>query len=137
MMMRHMTALPARLHVCTTCRAGIEPVHGRPVPGEILHDRLRSLLAERPDAPVLLLEVKCLSNCGRGCSAAIAMPGKWSYLLGGLDLDRAADLLDYAAIYAASSSGVVMPSKRPASLAAMVDGRIPPLAAASSELEQA
>lgn len=122
-----MTGTHARLHVCTTCRAGIEPTPGRAVPGEVLHDRLRHLLAERPDAPVVLLEAKCLSNCGHGCAAAIAMPGKWSYLLGGLDLDRAADLLDYAAIYAASPSGVVMPSKRAASLAAMVHGRIPPL----------
>ena len=122
-----MTGTHARLHVCTTCRAGIEPVEGRPVPGAILYGRLGALLADRPDAPVLLLEAKCLSNCGHGCAAAIAMPGKWSYLLGGLDLDRAADLLDYAVIYAASPSGAVMPSKRAASLAAMVDGRIPAL----------
>ncbi len=113
-----MTDQRAVLHVCTTCRAD---------PGAALHARLAALLAERPDAPVRLLEVKCLSNCDHGCSAAIAMPGKWSYLLGGLDLDRAADLLEYAAIYAASKTGVVMPSRRPASLASMVHGRIPPL----------
>lgn len=124
-----MTEPRALLHVCTTCRAGVEPAADRPLPGTMLHERLETLLAGRPDAPVRLLEAKCLSNCAQGCSAAIAMPGKWSYLLGGLDLDVAADLLDYAATYAASASGVVMPSKRPASLAAMVHGRIPALAA--------
>ena len=113
-----MTDARAFLHVCTTCRTG---------DGVALLGRLEELLAERPDIPVQLLEVKCLSSCGHGCSAAIAMPGKWSYLLGGLDLDRAPDLLEYAAIYAGSKTGVVMPSKRPASLAAMVHGRIPPL----------
>ena len=55
------------------------------------------------------------------------MPGKWSYLLGGLEAGHATDLLEYAAIYAASANGVVMPSKRPASLGSAVDGRIPPL----------
>ena len=122
-----MTQARALLHVCTTCRAGTEPIAGIPVPGARLHARLAVLLDERPDAPFGLVEVKCLSNCDHGCAAAIAMPGKWTYLLGRLDLDRAADLLDYAAIYAASPSGVVMPSRRPASLASMVCGRIPPL----------
>ena len=128
-----MTEARALLHVCTTCRAGEEPVEGRPAPGARLHERLAVLLAGTPEAPVRLLDVKCLSNCTQGCAAAIAGPGKWSYLLGGLDLDRAPDLLEYAAIYAASRSGVVMPSKRPASLAAMVCGRIPPLPAPETQ----
>ena len=124
-----MTQAPALLHVCTTCRAGQPPADAVDPPGAALHRRLRALLAERPAAPVRLLEAKCLSNCDNGCAAAIAMPGKWSYLLGGLDLDRAADLLEYAAIYAASQTGAVLPSKRPASLARMVHGRIPALVA--------
>ena len=107
------------LHVCTTCRAGAG-----------LHERLAFLLAGRPEAPVSapvrLLGAKCLSNCEHGGSASIAGAGKWSYLLGNLDSSLARDLLDYAATYAASASGVVMPSKRPASLAGMVRGRIPP-----------
>ena len=81
----------------------------------------------REDACVEVLEAKCLSNCAGGCSASIAMPGKWSYLLGGLEIENASDLLDYAAIYAASATGVVMPSRRPASLGTMVHGRIPAL----------
>ncbi len=124
-----MTEARASLHVCTTCRAGQQPAQHVETPGAVLHRRLQALLAERAGAPVRLLEAKCLSNCDRGCSAAIAMPGKWSYLLGGLDLDRAADLLAYAAIYAASETGTVLPSKRPASLAGMVHGRIPALPA--------
>lgn len=128
-----MTEAHALLHVCTTCRVGLVPVEGESVPGAVLHRRLEDLLADRPEAPVRLLEVKCVSNCGHGCAAAISMPGKWSYLLGGLDLDRAADLLEYASIYAGSKNGVVMPSKRPASLSAMVHGRIPPSALETSQ----
>ena len=124
-----MTEARALLHVCTTCRAGQQPADYVDPPGAVLHRRLHALLAERPAAPVCLLEAKCLSNCDRGCSVAIAMPGKWSYLLGGLDVGRAGDLLEYAAIYAASATGAVLPSKRPASLARMVHGRIPALPA--------
>ena len=54
------------------------------------------------------------------------MPGKWSYLLGGLDAAMADDLMTYAAAYAASRTGLVLPSRRPASLATMVKGRMPP-----------
>ena len=123
-----MTASRALLHVCTTCRAGTDPVDGVPVPGARLHARLAALLAEHT-APVSLLEARCLSTCGHGCAAALAMPGKWTYLLGGLELHHAPDLLAYAATYAASATGVVMPSRRPACLAAVVHGRVPPLPA--------
>ena len=124
-----MTEARALLHVCTTCRAGKQPADDVDPPGAVLHRRLPARLAARGAGPGGLVGAKCLSNCDRGCSAAIAMPGKWSYLLGGLDLDRAADLLEYAAIYAASATGAVLPSKRPASLARMVHGRIPALPA--------
>ncbi|WP_428376460.1 DUF1636 family protein [Lichenicoccus sp.] len=117
----------AILHVCTTCRAGREVREGDATPGALLHAHLRALARAREDARVRVHEAKCLANCAGGCSAAIAMPGKWSYLLGGLDLENASDLLDFAAIYAASLTGVVMPSRRPPALATMVHGRIPAL----------
>ena len=72
--------------------------------------------------------VTCLSNCDHGCAAAISAPGKWTYLLGRLDPLLAPDLLAYAAAYAAAKTGTVLPSKRPASLARMVLGRVPDLA---------
>ena len=113
------------LTVCTTCRMGLPKRDGVPVPGQVLHDRLSALLAQADDAPVRLHGVECLAVCDSGCAAAIAQPGKWSYLLGRLDPDKAADLLQFAAGYAASRTGTVMPSRRPASLADMILGRIP------------
>ena len=111
------------LHICITCRAGHEVHEGDTVAGQRLHDAIASLLGEA--APVTLRTVACLANCDRGCSAAITAPGKWSYLLGGLSDAVAADLLTYGAAYAASRNGTVMPSKRPASLASAVIGRLP------------
>jgi predicted metal-binding protein len=74
---------------------------------------------------VELREVSCLSLCEHGCAAAIAMPGKWRYLLGRLRPELAGDLLQYARLYAAHPTGTVLPSKRAASLARMVMGRVP------------
>ena len=108
------------LHVCITCRAG-GPLTD-PTPGRAMH----SAVAAHPDAAAVdLHEATCLAVCEQGCAAAISMPGKWSYLLGRLNPAMVGDLLTYAGVYAQSTTGAVMPSKRPASLAHIVLGRLP------------
>ena len=116
------------LTVCTTCRMGSAKREGMPVPGQVLHDRLAALLAQADDTALRLHGVECLAVCNDGCAAAIAEPGKWSYLLGRLTPDKAADLLAFAGSYRQSRTGTVMPSKRAASLADMILGRVPTLA---------
>jgi predicted metal-binding protein len=111
-----------------TCRAGRQLAEGETPAGALLHAALADrLTAASPPFSVELRSTSCLANCERGCSAVIAMPGKWSYVLGHLSPDSASDLLVYAAAYAATPTGTVMPSRRPASLARMVIARIPPL----------
>ncbi len=119
----------AVLTVCTTCRMGLPYRDGVLVAGQVLHDRLSALLSQANATPVRLHGVECLAVCNDGCAAAIAQPGKWSYLLGRLTPDKAADLLVFAGSYHASRTGTVMPSKRPSSLADMILGRVPSLAA--------
>ncbi len=113
------------LHICTTCRAGTERLPGIPVPGEVLHERVERLLAAGGAPGLHLRGIECLAVCHQGCAASIAMAGKWSYLLGRLTPDKAADLVTFAASYRGSRTGTVMPSKRPASLADMILGRVP------------
>jgi predicted metal-binding protein len=112
-----------RLHVCITCRAGREPAPGEAPAGAQLHAALAARLGDA--AVPRLAAVVCLANCARGCSAAISAAGKWTYLLGGLAPAQADDLLAYAALYAASATGTVLPSRRPASLGRAVLARIP------------
>ena len=114
------------LHVCVTCRTGLTPTDDEPTPGRRVYDAVAALLGAGAPA-VQLREVACLSSCDSGCAAAISAPGKWSYLLGRLDAGLAADLLAYADAYARSKTGTVLPSRRPASLARMVLGRMPDL----------
>ena len=110
------------LHVCVTCRAGLPLAEGETAPGRFMH----AAVAEHPEAgAVEIREVSCLSVCNEGCAAAISMPGKWTYLLGRLRPELAGDLLAYARLYAAHPTGTILPSKRAASLASMVMGRLP------------
>ncbi len=112
------------LHVCTTCRQGrtIEP--GASPPGQTLHDALINRADRRGD-PIIIRGLACLVACDRGCAAVVASAGKWSTLLGGLDAGHADDLLDYVAAYAASPNGMVLPSRRAASLRRAILGRVP------------
>jgi len=115
------------LHVCVTCRAGRELAEGEPRPGRLLHDAVLRARLVQPDDGLQVREVMCLAACDRGCSAALTAPGKWSYLLGRLSPDHAADLLTYGALYAAHETGKIMQSLRPASLRDVVLGRTPAL----------
>jgi predicted metal-binding protein len=124
-------SVPARagLYVCMSCwRHGIKrEAEGESTDGKRLFDELASRVSELgQDAPVRPIPVLCFANCERGCSVAIASPGKWSYLLGELGPEHAADLLTYAKTYNQARAGVVLPSKRPASLEHAVIARFPP-----------
>ena len=112
-----------RLIVCTTCRAGQPLAEGETPPGALLHAALQA----QNNGHAEIAEATCMANCEQGCSAAIAMPGKWTYVLGRLSPELAADLLAFAAVYAASATGTVMPSRRPASLGRAVIARVPHL----------
>ena len=111
---------------------GSIPEDGARTDGRRLFDALQAALDgfEGP-APVDLLPTICFANCERGCTAGVSAPGKWSYLVGELGPEHAADLLLYAKAYAASKSGVVLPSGRPASMQktiiARFPGQVPPI----------
>lgn len=115
------------LHVCVTCKADQVCEDGEERPGQLVYQALEHLIAEiDADARIELRPVSCLASCERGCAATIFMPGKFGYLLGGLTPAHAADVLAYAETYAASVTGVVLPSRRAPSLRHAILGRFPP-----------
>jgi predicted metal-binding protein len=116
------------LYVCVSCRRrGAEPAaEGEATDGRRLYEAAKAL-ADRlgEDAPAQVLPTLCFANCERGCSVGICASGKWSYLVGEIGPEHAADLLTYAASYARAKTGVVLPSGRPASLQTSVIARFP------------
>jgi predicted metal-binding protein len=116
------------VHVCVTCRAGEVCDEDASRPGRRLHEALVQAARDSDFAEWLALkEVSCLASCDHGCAAAVSMPGKWSYLLGRLDEAKVSDFLNYLRVYRDSRSGVVLPSRRAASLQNAVLARFPSL----------
>jgi predicted metal-binding protein len=116
------------LHVCVTCRAGEE---GDDIvrAGRRLHDALTEAQRRQGGAPAFrIVEVECLSNCNRGCSAALTGPGRWSYIYGDLNETSVDDLLTGASRYAATADGLVPWRERPTIFRKGVIARIPPFA---------
>ncbi len=111
------------LHVCVTCRANQPVADGQPVLGKLLFDAVAGVLGA--DSALELRPVVCLGNCNDGCSAAVTQDGKWSYLLGHLAPDHAADLVAYGRAFATSDNGTVWRSGRAASLRDAIVARIP------------
>jgi len=122
------TAENPTLHVCITCRrtpsteAATQAAGEAEVPGRQLFDRLTQT-AET--AGFEIRSVQCMASCGRGCSAAVSMPEKWTLLLGNLAPEKADDLVSWLDLYRNSKTGIVPASKRPESLADMVIARLP------------
>ena len=116
------------LHICLTCKpAGEEPAApGEDTAGARLHAAVVDRLHVRHLADsVRVNPVTCMANCEQGCSLAVSAPGKWAYLAGYLSAELADDVIDYALVYAASKTGVVMPSKRAPSLRDVIVARVP------------
>ena len=116
------------LHVCVTCRAG-EQGDDIVRRGRRLYDALTE--SQRRDGSpqgFRIVEVECLSNCSRGCSAALTGPGRWSYIYGDLSEASVDDLLTGAARYAATPDGLVPWRERPTIFRKGVIARIPPFA---------
>jgi predicted metal-binding protein len=114
------------LYVCVTCRAG-EDGETTPRAGRRLHDALAEAQRRQAGPPSYrIVEAECLSNCNRGCSAALVGQGRWSYIYGDLGLASVDDLLSGASRYAATEDGLVPWRERPTIFRKGVIARIPP-----------
>ena len=120
------------IYVCTTCKLADEAGCAAPErAGARLH-RALSALADERQSPVDIVPVECLSVCKRACTISFAAPGKWTYVYGDLPADTGADvILDGAALYGATSDGLIPWKQRPDALKRGVISRVPPLHSAS------
>lgn len=115
--------MAATLHVCTTCRRMGEDQGEEIRPGAAL---LAALAEADCPAGLKIRGVECLSACSQGCSVALSAPGKWAYVYGRLGPEDAAEVLAGAALYAASTDGLVPWRARPEIFRKQSLARIPP-----------
>lgn len=122
--------LPVHLTVCASCIdthcEGEEGIGG----GGKLHALMEAQLAEHPYRPHIKLEShRCLMACAQGCTVSVCSKGKMKYLLGNLAADdnMAAQILDFAAMYFDSVTGVTPNHEWPGTIGMHFLGRIPPV----------
>ena len=119
--------MKAVITVCDTCRfSGEERLRDGQTAGEAF-----AALVEAAAGAHSTLEVRrhsCLMGCERHCNAALSAPGKMSYVLGRFrpEATDAAALVEYAALYALSGSGVVAYRAWPEGVKGHFVARIPP-----------
>ncbi len=108
--------------VCTTCR-GPGRVDGG---GKALAAAIATIAAESAYASVAVAPVNCLWSCAQGVSVQFRAPAKTGYVLGGFAAGDARDLLDFAALYAASADGEVPYDRWPDAVRGRFIARTPP-----------
>lgn len=85
---------------------------------------------------VEIRSIACLSACSRACSAAIAAPDKFAYVIGGLAPEDAEDLVAFAALHADSFDGVPPWRARPEKIRKNTVSRVPPPGAEHALVEE-
>ena len=114
-----------KVYVCITCKVAGEDTEER------AGARLFRVLNEQntlSDAPIELVPVECLSVCKRPCTVSFAAPGKWTYVVGGLDPDQnVGDILQFAQLHRASADGLTVWRERPVHIRKNTIARVPPM----------
>ncbi len=119
--------MSSTLYVCVTCRGNGDVGGGEPRPGARLLTAIEQGSAGAGEG-VAVVGVECLSNCSRSCSAAVAAPGKWTYVIGNLDPERhASDILAFARQHSAHELGLPVWRERPEHIRKNTIARVPPM----------
>lgn len=119
--------MSSTLYVCITCRGNGDVAAGESRAGARLLAAIEQGSAEA-DEGIAVVGVECLSNCSRSCSAAVAAPGKWTYVIGNLDPERhASDILAFARQHSTHELGLPVWRERPEHIRKNTIARVPPM----------
>jgi predicted metal-binding protein len=119
------------IFVCVTCR-GAEDAEARP--GRVFYEALGERLKQGDAPSVEVVPVECLSICKRPTSVALVAPGKWTYVITGLEpAPHVEDIVTAAKLHAESQDGVPPWRERPECFRRNVVSRTPPLFAKPRE----
>ena len=116
------------IFVCVTCR-GAEDADARP--GRVFYEAVEERLKNGDAGSIQVVPVECLSICKRPTSVALTAPGKWTYVITGLEPEpHVEDILTAAKLHAESQDGVPPWRERPECFKRNVVSRTPPLGGA-------
>ena len=110
--------------ICRTCRPEGAPETAER-PGAILGRAVRDALSAIAAPLVEVRAIACLSACSRACSAVVAAPGKFSYVIGDLEPQDAEALLAFAFKHAESADGIPAWRDRPVKIRKSTIARVP------------
>ena len=115
------------LFVCITCRREADPL-ADVRPGARLYAALKAEALKAQEGDLDVQPVECLSNCTRSCTAAVAAPGKWTYVVGHLDPEQnVSDMVQFARLHRASADGLTVWRDRPVHVRQNTIARVPPM----------
>ncbi|WP_020178693.1 DUF1636 domain-containing protein [Methylopila sp. M107] len=134
--MTGVTTLRSTLTICRTCRPEGAAPDAEPA-GAALGRATARAVSGLADAPVDVVAIACLSACGRACSATVAAPGKFSYVIGNLAPEDCDDLAAFALAHAASPDGIPPWRSRPEKIRKNTIARIAPPGVAHALVEPA
>ncbi|MGB3493231.1 MAG: DUF1636 domain-containing protein [Elainellaceae cyanobacterium] len=120
--------------VCTTCASDHRTGQDLGISGgDRLLEQLQTLHQDWPlQEQVAIHPIECFGVCNQACAIALSAPGKNTYLLANLPVDReqiliAGAILEYATQYFNSPDGLVNYMQCPNLLQKKALARIPPL----------
>ncbi|MGA0531434.1 DUF1636 family protein [Hansschlegelia sp. KR7-227] len=124
------------LTICRTCRPEGAPSEGEP-PGAALGRAAHAIVARRAlEGRIETRAIACLSACSRSCAASVSAPGKFAYVIGGLDPSDADALVTFALRHAEAVDGVPPWRERPEKIRKNTVARVPPPGAEHALLEE-
>ena len=116
---------PAELLICVKCRKAQDIPEDERRPGQALYDEITSRAIP---SGLTVTAVECLQNCDAGCTIAMRGGDRWTYVYGNVDEMSHPDmLLEGAALYQATTDGLIPWRQRPEHFKRYCVARVPPL----------
>jgi predicted metal-binding protein len=114
------------LTICRTCRPEDAAAADVPPGAELGRAAAQTIARRGLGDRIEARAIACLSACSRACSAAVAAPGKFSYVIGELGPADAEALVTFALRHAESADGIPPWRERPEKIRKNTLARVPP-----------
>jgi len=126
------------IYICGACRPKNADPDDPGRPGrDLATDLAQKLNQQALDQRFSLKMMQCMSVCKRPATISIVCPGKFTFTIGDLNPETAAqDIITFAKLYAISEDGIPAWSERPVSIREGVISRTPSFNAVHERIKE-